>query len=295
MSSEKYEISVGMPSDELIERCRKIIRDAKSEIKLPDIDFGLYGVNSWDLLPSITFLNSSSRFDVKRRAREICKKAYENRKNAVKEKSEFLAERLYGALENNSFVNWVRDIADGALVKCRALLDAAYIPNDAAPIDIPFPMISVELSELVQTLREDVVDDKLFSFDTYFPGYCVIHEFDYGIENPFIFWLQTGTWINKTDYSCDCLDCIAEMAKDLNRALSTNFKRVWVKYFSNVVDKTDDLEALLLLAEVYDRRASGTDDVPGTLAEYCAAVCDELDMRFEEMFDSVNRASCTVV
>lgn len=104
-----------------------------------------------------------------------------------------------------------------------------------------------------------------------------------------------GMWVYKREYSCDCLECIDKMANDLNSTLKDNFMRIWVGYFSNVVDSATVVDTLVYLTEIYDRHVTGVENVPKTLAEYCAAVCDELDMRFEEIFDCVNQAVCTVV
>ncbi|MCM1166603.1 MAG: hypothetical protein NC299_04050 [Lachnospiraceae bacterium] len=293
MSNEKNEMAISMTSEELIERCRKIIEDAKSEIKLPNIDFKDYEVTTWDLFPSLTFTDSTSKLEIKRKAKEMCREAYDNRNNAVNEKAEYLAKRLYNALGDNAFLKWARDTANGALDKCRVLLDAANIPCSLEQIDVPFPTISVDYYDLVRELKDDVVEsDDLYSFDNYFSNYCTIEEFSYGTGNPLIFRLQFG--MNMTDYRCDIMDYLDEIAKDLNSSLSINFKRIWVKYFSDEV-KANMLDGLLLLVEINNRRAGGTENVPNTLAEYCAAVYDVLDARLEKISESVGRAVCSVV
>lgn len=266
-----------------VEECKRIIDAAKSEIKVPEFSFALGRIFSWDLYPSSTSINGYGKLETKSRARKICRSAYDNRENAVRKNAAVYAEhfvRLVGGFADN-----VSRITDNALKKCGVLLDGIGIELPER-IDVAAPAFELDKSALTAELCEDVVDyEKPYTFNEYFPLYCDIDEFEYETIN------LLGMCVTKTEYSCDCMELIEQILKDINGYLLNNFKRVWVRYFPTSVSADTAAEALTILGERMEQSCYAVEGVPNNFSEYCEAVANALDLLLEDIASVVSGLS----
>lgn len=266
----------------IIDECRNIIQAAKSEIKVPEFSFGLGKIFSWDLYPTSTSIDGYGKLETKSRAKKICRSAYDNRENAVKQKAAVYANHIAWLVGENGFAGGVAEIVDNAIKRCAELLDGLGIKLPDG-INVAAPVVELDKSVLVRELCEDVVDyEKPFTFNDYFPLYCDINEFEHETLN------RLGMWVNKTEYYCDCLECIEQMLDTLNRDLRYNCKRVWVRYFPTSVSADSPVEALAMLGERLEQSYLEKEGVPNNFSEYCEAVREALDLWLIDIVANVN-------
>lgn len=264
----------------IIDECRNIIQEAKSEINVPDFSFGLGKIFSWDLYPSSTSIDGYGKLETRSRAKKICRIAYDNREKAVKEKASVLADHIEQLV--GGFADDAAEIVDNALKRCAELLDGLGIELPDG-IDVAAPAVEPDKSVLIRELCEDVVDyDKPFTFNYYFPLFCDINEFENETLN------RLGMWVNKTEYYCDCLECIEQMADDLNRGLRYNCKRVWVRYFPSSVSADSPVDKLALFGERLEQSYLEKEGVPNNFSEYCEAVGEALDLWLGDIVARMN-------
>lgn len=269
--------------EKVVEECKSIIEEAKSEIKVPEFSFALGKMFSWDLYPSSTSIDGYGKLETKSRAKKICRTAYDNRENAVRKNAGVYADHFMRLVDG--FADGVMEITDNAVKRCSELLDGLEVELHDN-INVAAPVVGLDKSVLIRELCDDVVDyEEPFTFNDYFPLFCDINEFENETIN------RLGMWVTRTEYYCDCLECIEQMLDTMNRQLRYNCKRVWVRYFPSSVSANTPVEALAMFGERMEQSYRKKEGVPNDFSEYCEMVREALNLWLGDITAAVNELS----